>query len=281
MNDVAASSAGAPASPPSSANRSAPAGGGADRLRVTGLSKSFGAVLALEDVSFEVARGEVMGIVGDNGAGKSTLIRCIAGIHRPDRGTIDVGAESFDALVPDTARKRGIEVVHQNLALVDSLDVVANLFLNRELLTRGPLGRVFKRLDRRRMSQEAAAALAEHGLKIANLRRPAGELSGGQRQMLAIIRAVLRAPDFVIMDEPTAALGVEQSKRVQGLALSLRDRGIGVIVVSHRMDQVMQITDRVIVLRHGRKAADLVTKQTDVEELVGYITGARGTYRYE
>ena len=249
--------------------------GGPASLRVTDVSKAFGAVQALDDMSFEAARGEVVGIVGDNGAGKSTLIRCITGIHRPDTGTIDVGAESFDGLDPDTARRCGIEVVHQQLALVDGMDVISNLFLNRELIAGGFLGRRFGRLARRRMATEAATALGEFGLTIRNLRRPVGELSGGQRQMLAIVRAVLRDPYFVLMDEPTAALGVEQSRRVQELVLSLKHRGIGVIVVSHRMDQVVEITDRVIVLRHGRKAAELTTSQTNAEELVAYITGAR------
>ncbi len=191
--------------------------------------------------------------------------------HRDDRR----GRRVVDGLDPDTARRCGIEVVHQQLALVDGMDVISNLFLNRELIAGGFLGRRFGRLARRRMATEAATALGEFGLTIRNLRRPVGEPSGGQRQMLAIVRAVLRDPYFVLMDEPTAALGVEQSRRVQELVLSLKHRGIGVIVVSHRMDQVVEITDRVIVLRHGRKAAELTTSQTNAEELVAYITGAR------
>lgn len=248
---------------------------GASALRVTGLTKIFGAVRALEDVSFDVARGEIIGIVGDNGAGKSTLIRCMAGVHRPDDGIIEVGTETFETLEPETARRCGIEVVHQNLALVDSLDIVANLFLNRELVGRGLGGKMFGRLDHKRMARTAASALEDFGLSVGNHRRPVGELSGGQRQMLAIIKAVLQDPYFVMMDEPTAALGVENSERVQELVLSLKHRGLGVIVVSHRMDQVLEITDRVVVLRHGRKAAELVTSETDGQELVGYMTGAR------
>ena len=251
--------------------------GGSDstHLRVDGVSKSFGAVHALKDVTFEVTRGEVVGIVGDNGAGKTTLIRCMAGIHKPDRGSIDVGTATFNALSPSAAHELGIEVVHQTLGLVDGLDIVANLFLNRELRSRNPVARKLGVLDRRRMQGDARQALEEFGLAITNLRRPVGELSGGQRQMLAIIRAVQRRPNFVLMDEPTAALGVVQSQHVQELVLQLRERDIGVIVVSHRMDQVLQITDRIVVLRHGSKVADLVTRDTDVDEVVGHITGAR------
>ncbi len=253
---------------------------GASELRVSGLTKIFGAVYALEDVSFHVHRGEIIGVIGDNGAGKSTLIKCMAGVHRPDDGVIQVGAETFEALEPDTARRCGIEVVHQNLALVDSLDIVANLFLNRELVRRGLAARLVGRLDHKRMARTAAAALDDFAISITNHRRPVGELSGGQRQMLAIIKAVLQDPHFVMMDEPTAALGVENSRRVQELVLSLKKRGLGVIVVSHRMDQVLEITDRVIVLRHGHKVAELVTSETDGEQLVGYMTGARASQSF-
>jgi simple sugar transport system ATP-binding protein len=244
-------------------------------VRVHELSKSFGGVRALTDVSFEAARGEVVGIVGDNGAGKSTLIRCLAGIHKPDKGMIEIGELTLSELDPETSQRLGIEVVHQTLGLVDGLDVVANLFLNREIVAGGAVGRRLGLLRRRAMQREATRTLSEFGLKLGNLKRPVGELSGGQRQMLAVIRAVQRSPYFIIMDEPTAALGVQQSEAVRELVISLRQQDIGVIVISHRMDEVMEITDRIVVLRHGRKVAELTTARSHVDEVVGYITGAR------
>jgi ABC-type sugar transport system ATPase subunit len=242
-------------------------------LALRGISKSFGAVQALRDVDFELGAGEVVGLVGDNGAGKSTLLKTIGGVHAPDEGEIHVDAEVRSQLTPMLAQRLGIEMIHQNLALIDTLDVAANIFLNRERTRRDPLGWLFHWLDNRGMYSESAKALAQFGISNAVLRRPVRQLSGGQRQMVAIARAVYWQPRIVMMDEPTAALAVAHAARVLELVRSLAQAGIGVVFVSHDVQHVLQVTDRVVVLRHGVKVAELETTRTSHQEIVMYITG--------
>jgi ABC-type sugar transport system ATPase subunit len=217
----------------------------------------------------------VLALVGDNGAGKSTLIKCVTGIIKPDGGEIEVDGESHTAVTPDKARSLGIEVVHQHLGLVDLLDIVENLFANRELLARNPLGLAFRWLDKRGMYDEAARTLAAFDLDLGRLNRRVRELSGGQRQMLAIIRAVHWTPRVIFMDEPTAALGVAQSARVLELVRTLADRGIAVVFVSHNMDHVFQVADRIVVLRHGEKVSDMSASDATIDGVVAAITGSQ------
>lgn len=244
-------------------------------LALRGVHKSFGGVHALRGVDFELGAGQVVGLVGDNGAGKSTLIKTIGGVHRPDEGEIYLDDEWRGHLTPMAAQRLGIETIHQNLALIDTLDVAANIFLNRERMRRDPLGWAFRWLDKRGMYAESAKALAAFGLPSALLRRPVRQLSGGQRQMVAIARAVFWQPRIVMMDEPTAALAVAHAGRVLELVRSLAQAGIAIVFVSHDLQHVLQVTDRVVVLRQGIKVAELETPKTSHQQIVMYITGHR------
>jgi simple sugar transport system ATP-binding protein len=242
-------------------------------LVVKSVSKSFGAVAALESVSLELHHGEILGIVGDNGAGKSTLIRCIAGIHRPDAGEIIVRGVSQRELRAEKARELGVETVHQGLAMCELLDVAQNFFLNRELVRGGSPLRRLGWLNRRAMYRETASVLDSLGLSI-DPTRPVSKLSGGQRQMVAVARAITWGNEIVLMDEPAAALGVRQSAQVLQFVRVLAGRGVAVIFISHNMQHVLQATDRIVVLRHGAKVGDLETSRTKASELVSLITGA-------
>ena len=240
-------------------------------LSCRGLGKHFGGVQALDGVDFEARRGEVTAVIGDNGAGKSTLIRCLVGVHRPEAGTVTFdGRESLFA-TPDEARRAGIETVHQNLALVDELTVLQNLFLNREIVRRlGP----FALLDRGAMRAEAQKLLSRLSINVPSVRSRVRRLSGGQRQAIAICRAVGAGAKLVIMDEPTAALGVQETANVEGLITRLRSEGVSVILISHNFDQVMRLAHRVWVMRAGRVVATRSTADTSGQELVALITGA-------
>lgn len=234
-------------------------------------SKRFGGVSALQDVSISVGAGEVVAIVGDNGAGKSTLVKCLAGAHQPDEGTVEVGGRAVVLHHPSEARSLGIEVVYQELALADHLDVVANMFLGREMYHRiGP----FRVLDNRRMRVRAQEIINEFAINIPSLRASVRNLSGGQRQGVAIGRAVGWGTKMVIMDEPTAALGVRETARVEALILSLAKRGLALLIISHNLEQVFKVSDRIYVLRRGTLAAERATAATSGEEVVGLITGA-------
>jgi ABC-type sugar transport system ATPase subunit len=246
-------------------------------LALRGVEKSFGGVHALRAIDLELRAGEVVGLVGDNGAGKSTLIKTIGGVHRPDAGEIYVEDEWRPHLTPMVAQRLGIETIHQNLALVDSLDVAANIFLNRERVRRDPVGRACRWLDKRAMYAESTKALSAFGLPTTLLRRPVRQLSGGQRQMVAIARAVYWQPRIVMMDEPTAALAVSHAARVLELVRSLAQAGIAIVFVSHDLQNVLQVTDRILVLRHGARVAELETPKTSHQEIVMYITGHRAT----
>jgi ABC-type sugar transport system ATPase subunit len=236
------------------------------------VSLAFGSVRALVDVSLTLRRGEITALVGDNGAGKSTLVRCISGIHRPDAGTITLDGEPVHFRNPEEAREAGIETVHQNLALVEDLTVWQNLFLNRELVRRlGPLAV----LDRRRMQREAQEMVSALAVNVPAVKSRVRRLSGGQRQAVAICRAAGFSSTLVIMDEPTAALGVQETARVEELILRLRAEGHAVLLISHNFAQVMRLSDQVWVMRAGRCVGGRRTAETTGEEIVALITGAR------
>ncbi|WP_436531734.1 ATP-binding cassette domain-containing protein [Actinoplanes sp. HUAS TT8] len=241
-------------------------------LSVDGVSLAFGSVQALNDVSLTVAEGEITALVGDNGAGKSTLVRCISGVHRPDHGVIAMGGERLHFRSPEDAREQGIETVHQNLALVEDLTVWQNLFLNRELVRRiGPLAV----LNRRAMQREAKEMVATLAVNVPAVGSRVRRLSGGQRQAVAICRAAGFKSQLVIMDEPTAALGVQETARVEQLITKLRDDGRAVLLISHNFDQVMRLSDQVWVMRAGRCVGGRRTADTTGEEIVALITGAK------
>jgi ABC-type sugar transport system ATPase subunit len=242
-------------------------------LSVGHLTKAYGAVRALHDVSFDLMAGEILGLVGDNGAGKTTLVRCIAGIYQPDSGEILVDGTLRVGLTAESARTIGIETVHQNLSLVEMLDVAQNFFLDREIIRQNVLGRTLGWLDKPAMYRKAEEVLATLELDI-NPRRSVATLSGGQRQMVAVARAVAWGRHIVLMDEPAAALGVKQSLRVLEFVRLLSSRGIAVMLISHNMQHVLNVTHRIVVLRHGEKVGDLATRSTSAREIVELITGS-------
>ncbi len=239
-------------------------------LSVENLSKSFGNVQALVGVSLRARQGEITALVGDNGAGKSTLVRCVAGVHAPDTGRIVLDGRPARFESPEDARRAGIETVHQNLALVEDLTVWQNLFLNRELVRRyGPVAF----LDRTAMRRESQRMMARLTVNAPPVRSRVRRLSGGQRQAVAISRAAGWGSKLVIMDEPTAALGVQETANVEDLIRRLRDDGVGVILISHNFDQVLRLSDQVWVMRAGRLAGGRRTSETSGDELVSMITG--------
>ena len=244
-------------------------------LQLCGLSKDFAGVHALAGVDLEVRAGEVVGLLGDNGAGKSTLLRCISGDHPPSRGTIAVDGETLALHDPRDARRAGIEIVHQDLALCDNLTATANIFLGRELRRRiGPIS-VLAHAAMRARATELFAELESDTAPEA----PVRELSGGQRQAVAVARALLgdargARPRLVLLDEPTAAISVRQVAQVLALIRRLAEAGAGVVLVSHRLGDVFAVCDRIVVLRRGHKVAERATAETSPEEITGLITGA-------
>lgn len=243
-------------------------------LAVDAVHKRFGALHVLRGVSFDVAAGEVVGLVGDNGAGKSTLMKTVTGLYRTDAGAVRLDGDDLGPLAPGERRERGIEMIYQDLSLGPQLDVPANIFLGREPVRR--LLGVLPVVDRRRMEREARAMLERLGARLPSLHRPVGTFSGGQRQSVAIARALTFSPKLVIMDEPTAALAVREVQGVLELIRRLREDGIAVILISHRLNDVLEVTDRILVLRHGRLAASLETARTDMHEVVREIVGGDG-----
>jgi D-xylose transport system ATP-binding protein len=240
-------------------------------LEVQDVSLSFGSVRALREVSLDLQAGEITALVGDNGAGKSTLVRCVSGIHRPDQGRIVFDGRDIDFRSPDDARRAGIETVHQNLALVEDLTVWQNLFLNRELV-RGRPPLAF--LDRTRMKREAREMVSTLAVNVPAVTSRVRRLSGGQRQAVAICRAAGFSSKLVIMDEPTAALGVQETAKVEDLIRRLRDEGHAILLISHNFEQVLRLSDQVWVMRAGRCVGGRRTARTTGEEIVGLITGA-------
>jgi D-xylose transport system ATP-binding protein len=250
------------------------AGSEAPVLDVEGATKSFGAVAALSDVSLRLGGGEVLAVVGDNGAGKSTLIKCVSGAHRLDRGRVRVDGEVVALRSPIHARHHGIETVYQDLSLFDNLSVVANLFAGRELTTPRRT-RVLGWLRNRAMTARVAEILAELEVNVPNLHAPVGLLSGGQRQAIAVARAVTFATRLVILDEPTAALGVRETRNVLRLVKRLPERGVSVIIISHNLEQVAEVADRVMVLRRGVKVGEAPPDAEHHDRIVSLIVGAQ------
>lgn len=236
-------------------------------LEMRGISKRFGAVQALNDVRFEVRAGEVLALVGDNGAGKSTLIKTIAGIYRPDEGTTKWMGKEVTVKTPNDAAALGIATVYQDLALCDNLDVVANLFLGIEPTTLGAI-------DEIAMEKRAIEVLRKLSVKIPSVRIPIASLSGGQRQSVAVARSVMRDNKVVLLDEPTAALGVAQTREVLDLIKRLREQGLGVVLISHNMSDVFEVSDRITVLRLGRWVGTYEASAVSREKLVAVMTGA-------
>jgi D-xylose transport system ATP-binding protein len=244
-------------------------------LEIDGVSKKFGPVQALDRVDFAVEAGEVVGLVGDNGAGKSTLVKTIAGIHEPDAGVIRFGGQSVAISRPQDATTLGIATVYQDLALCDNLDVVANVFLGKEQVSPGP-GTVSRQLDEARMEHRAGELLSGLAVTIPSLRSEVGTLSGGQRQQVAVARSLLGEPRVVLLDEPTAALGVPQTKQVLELIQRLRERDLGVVVISHNLANVFAVADRIVVLRLGKVAGSFEAASVGEDEVVAAITGSGG-----
>jgi len=242
-------------------------------LRMQGISKSFGAVQALRDVDFEVYAGEVVGLVGDNGAGKSTLIKVISGAHTADPGgEIYVDGKHVTINRPQDSTGLGIETVYQDLALCDNLDVVNNLFLGREeAVGVQVLPRILSEYD---MEARTLEVLRQLEVKIPSVRVPVAALSGGQRQSIAVAKTILRNAKIVLLDEPTAALGVAQTRQVLNLIRRLRENGLGVVVISHNLADVFEVVNRVIVLRLGQRVATFDIQNTTQNEVVAAITGA-------
>ena len=246
---------------------------GAPLLALEGVSKRFGPVQALEGVDFEVRGGEVVALVGDNGAGKSTLVKAIAGINTIDEGRFLFEGRPVKISGPSDAVELGIATVYQDLALCDNLDVVANLFLGHEVTGSGP-GAITRQLDEIGMEHRSHELLEQFAVTIPSVRAEVGGLSGGQRQQVAVARSLLGEPRVVLLDEPTAALGVAQTATVLELIKRLRERGLGVVVISHNLADVFEVADRVFVLRLGRPAGTFDVDSTSREEVVAAITGA-------
>ena len=244
----------------------APAESGRPILRLRAISKNFGAVAALTDVDLDVRAGEVVAVVGDNGAGKSTLVKVLSGVHTASSGTLEFDGREVSITSPQNAIDLGIATVFQDLALCDNLDVVSNLFLNSEI---SPL-----RLDEVQMEVRSWELLRQLAAKIPSVRIPIASLSGGQRQTVAIARSLLLDPKLIILDEPTAALGVAQTAEVLNLVERLRENGLAVVMISHNMEDVRAVADRVVVLRLGRNNGVFDARDVSTEELVAAITGA-------
>lgn len=243
-------------------------------LEARGLVKRYGHVQALDGASFSAYPAEVVALIGDNGAGKSTLVKTLSGVIRPDRGQIFVSGTPVSFSSPLDARAHGVETVYQDLALAPDLDAAANLHLGREIYRWWPPLRV---LNKGEMRRRAVAAFADLGVELPDVTAPVATLSGGQRQSVAVARAVSYASQIIFMDEPTAALGVVQRERVLDNIRRVRDRGITVVLISHNMPEVLAVADRVEVLRMGRRVARFTAAQATIEQLVGAMTGALTT----
>ncbi len=241
-------------------------------LTASGMSKHFGGLTAVDDVDFEIYPGEVVALLGDNGAGKSTLIKCISGVYRPDSGRVVFNGEDITSHAPADIRSRGIETIYQDLALAENLDVGANVFLGKEKTRR--LFGLIPVTDDNYMRDEASTVLDELDIHIPSLKQRLVNLSGGQRQAVAIARAMYWNAQLVIMDEPTAALGVPEQRKVLALIRSLREGNIPVILISHTMHDVMAVADRMVVMRRGRIVANIPRAEATEELIVRHIVGS-------
>jgi fructose transport system ATP-binding protein len=243
-------------------------------LEAHGLVKRYGHVTAMDDCDFELRPGEILAVIGDNGAGKSTLIKALSGAIIPDEGTIRLDGQEVRFHGPLDARRHGIETVYQDLAVAPALTIAENLFLGRELLRAGTLGKVVRLLAKKQMLQEARRQMDELRIGIRSMRQAVETLSGGQRQGVAVARSAAFARHVVIMDEPTAALGVKESRMVLDLILRIRERGLPVILISHNMPHVFEVSDRIHIQRLGRRAALVATKSISMPDAVAIMTGA-------
>jgi ABC-type sugar transport system ATPase subunit len=246
-------------------------------LQVQGACKRFGAVVALDDVTFHVSRGEVLAVLGDNGAGKSTLIKAISGVHRLDSGSVALDGVDITSAKAMTVRGYGVETVYQDLALFDNLAPAANFFAGRELARPTWLPRGLRLMRQRRMTERTRELLDRLQVTLPDLDATVALMSGGQRQAVAVARAVAFSSKLVILDEPTAALGLREAGRVLDLVHRLKDDGVAVILISHSMDHVMAVADRALVLRRGRAVGEAVPSAENHEQLVAWIVGAAGS----
>jgi ribose transport system ATP-binding protein len=242
-------------------------------LTIRNLTKKFGGLTAVDNVDMQVFPGEVVALLGDNGAGKSTLIKCVSGAHAHTRGTITFQGEEVNFATPIEARDKGIETIYQDLALANNLDVSGNIFLGREKVNRH-FGGLVKSLDDKFMRARSGEALETLHVKVPSLKAPIETLSGGQRQAVAIARAVYWDARLMIMDEPTNNLGVPEQKKVLELIRQLRDRGVPVVLISHNLPDVFEVADRLIVMHRGRKVTEKKVSETTSEEVVQYMVGA-------
>ena len=237
-------------------------------IRMRDIYKKFGGVQALENVDFDLGYHEIVGLVGDNGAGKSTLIEILSGVYRYDRGEIFLEGEKVDIRTPRDAKELGIETVHQDLGLVDNLNVAKNMFLGKEPTK-------FGLLNKRYMERESQRILGELRIEISSVRSTVRNLSGGQRKAIAVGKAVYTKPRIVIMDEPTAALAVKETEEVLKLIIQLKERGLSVVFISHVLQEIFSATDRIVVLRSGKKVGDKKTEETNMEEIIRLMVGTR------
>jgi len=245
-------------------------------LTARGLVKRYGRVTALDSADFDLYPGEILAVIGDNGAGKSTLIKAVSGALTPDEGEIQLEGKPVHFRSPMEARDAGIETVYQNLALSPALSIADNMFLGREIRKEGPLGRWFRMLDRRAMEKRAREKLTELGLMtIQNIGQAVETLSGGQRQGVAVARAAAFGSKMVIMDEPTAALGVKESRRVLELILDVKKRGLPIVLISHNMPHVFEVADRIHIHRLGRRLCVINPKEYTMSDAVAFMTGAK------
>jgi fructose transport system ATP-binding protein len=248
---------------------------GTPLIQARGLTKRYGTIVASDGVDLDIGHGEIVAVVGDNGAGKSTLVKMLSGAVTPDAGEIRVEGELAAIRNPIEARGYGIETIYQDLAMAPNLDVVTNIYLGRERRRSGPLG-LLGALDRRGMREDARTQLADLKINIPKLwGTRVDALSGGQRQSVAIARAIVWASKLLIMDEPTAALGVKQSAAVLEIVKEIRQRGISVVIISHILPHVLELADRIVVMRHGHKVADLPAGEVDEHGLIELIVGLR------
>ena len=241
-------------------------------LEARRITKAYGNVEALTEIDFRLNAGEIVGLVGDNGAGKSTLVKTLCGAQQPTSGQILVDGEEVTFSSPKESRERGIEVVYQDLALANELSVAENIFLGREMKLSGIRGRLGA-MDRKSMHASAVETLLSLAIEIKNVQTRCGMMSGGQRQAVAVARAIMWGSKVLLLDEPTAALAVAESEKIAGLVAGVKDKGVGVILVSHNLPQVHELCDRVVVLLRGRVVTELQRGQYSVDDLVSWITG--------
>lgn len=243
-------------------------------LKAEGIGKNFGSVVALENVDFEIGKGEVVGLVGDNGAGKSTFIKILSGVYKRDKGKIFLDGKEIWFENPREAIHAGIETVYQDLALAFHLDVYTNIFLGREDVKKGLPGKMGF-VDRKKMRESVKKELDRLRITIKSVDQKVGNLSGGQRQAVAIARSVAWGTKIIVMDEPTAALGVEESQKVLDLIREIKKQGLSVILISHTLPHVMEVCDRIVILRLGKSIVNLKTEETNLDEVVQWITGSK------